>query len=99
MPSAPAQALDMDSFMSQELSPPKNAVPTKKLSDDEALCKFGQPSKERGDACIRAGLPTTLKKGGVDAYGNVDRGDFVRCKFIYESDPNVKFLVKKTVCQ
>lgn len=97
---APAQALDMDSFMSQELSAPKSAPSTAKLSDDEALCRFGQPSKERGDACVRAGISTSLKKGGVDAYGNVDRGDFVRCKLKYVDDPNIKgFLMKTTVCE
>lgn len=95
--SSPARALDMDSFMSQELS-----TSSKKMSDDEALCKFGQPSQERGNACVRAGLPTTSKQGGVDAYGNVDRGNYVRCKIVYVEDPNAPnkgFLKKTTVCE
>lgn len=53
------------------------------MSEDEALCRFGQPSLAKGDACVRAGLPTApLKKGGVDAFGQVDRYDsdeFVGC--------------------
>ncbi|CAB9516239.1 expressed unknown protein [Seminavis robusta] len=101
-PPTPTLALDMDAFMSQELSSNRgNDASLKEMSDDEALCKFGQPSKERGEACIRMGLPTTLKKGGVDAFGNVDRGTFVRCKIIYVEDPNSPnkgFLMKKTVC-
>ena len=97
--SKPAHALDMDSFVNQELATSSDAN-NKKLSDDEALCKFGQPSKDRGDACVRAGMSTTLKKGGVDAYGNVDRGNFVRCKIVYVDDPDIKgFLMKTTVCE
>ena len=74
------------------------------MTDDEALCRFGQPSKGRGDACVRAGLSTKLssKPGAVDAYGNVDRGDFVRCSFQYVEDPtspNPGFLKKVTICQ
>ena len=100
----PAQALDMDAFMSQELTPSSatSAATNKELNDDEALCKFGQPSKARGDACVRAGMSTKLKKGGVDAYGNVDRGDYVRCKIVYVEDPdspNKGFLKKTTVCK
>ena len=49
-----------------------NAADGKTMSDDEALCKFGSPSKKVGDACVRAGL-STKRKTGVDAYGNVDR--------------------------
>jgi len=52
---------------------PSNAnADGKTMSDDEALCKFGSPSKKVGDACVRAGL-STKRKTGVDAYGNVDR--------------------------
>lgn len=89
-----ALSLDMDAFMNQELSKEecdprisKKCTP-KKLTDDEALCKFGQPSKERGDACVRAGLPTKLSKNGVDAYGKVDRGDYTRCKQFYALENN-----------
>ena len=54
-------------------SSPSNAnADGKTMSDDEALCKFGSPSKKVGDACVRAGL-STKRKTGVDAYGNVDR--------------------------
>lgn len=100
-----ANALDMDYFMNQELAAPSSTASSaakSKMSDDEALCKFGQPSKGRGDACVRAGMSTKLKKGGVDAYGNVDRGDFVRCSFQYVEDPNSPnkgFLKKVSVCK
>lgn len=97
-----ANALDMDAFMNQELSKDdcdsrtsKKCV--QKLTDDEALCKYGQPSKERGDACARAGQSTKLSKSGVDAYGKVNRGDFTRCKQFYELDKNGEY-VKKTEC-
>ena len=67
--SSPCLALDMDSFMAKELTSAK--VPPK-MSDDEALCKFGAPSKGTGNACLRAGLPTK-RRTGVDAFGTVDR--------------------------
>lgn len=76
----PAIALDVDAFMNKELDTDNKKT---KLTDDEALCKFGSPSKETGNACVRAGLSTARAKGGVDAYGNVDRGDFVRCQTSY----------------
>jgi len=96
-----SSALDMDAFMNQELSkeecdPRTSKKCVQKLTDDEALCKFGQPSKERGDACVRAGQSTKLTKNGVDAYGKVDRGDFTRCKQFYDLE-NGKY-VKKTEC-
>ena len=70
-------ALDMDAFASSQLSAD---APKKDLSDDEALCKFGAPGKQRGEACQRAGIKTASSdKNKVDAFGNVDRGDFVRC--------------------
>jgi hypothetical protein len=83
----PVSALDMDAFANSMLT-----QPTSQMSSDEALCRFGQPSPEKGDACVRAGRPTKNPSGGVDAYGNVDRGDFVRCKFFYvvEDDKYVK---------
>ena len=74
---AVANALDMDAFASSQLAAD---APRKDLSDDEALCKFGAPGKQRGEACQRAGIKTgSDNKNKVDAFGNVDRGDFVRC--------------------
>mmetsp|Transcript_43912 Transcript_43912/g.133759 ORF Transcript_43912/g.133759 Transcript_43912/m.133759 type:complete len:151 (-) Transcript_43912:261-713(-) len=75
-----AAALDMEAFANRELASDSQ---TKKLSDDEALCKFGMPSRQTGDACVRAGMSTKRRDGGVDSYGNVDRGTFVRCKASY----------------
>jgi hypothetical protein len=50
------------------------------MSTDEAVCRFAQPSTLKGDACVRAGLPIlSNKKGGVDAYGNIDRYVCVLC--------------------
>jgi hypothetical protein len=53
-------ALDMDAFMNAELaSDLKNCDPKKdpkcvpKLTEDEALCKYGQGGKARGAACQR----------------------------------------------
>uniref|UniRef100_A0A7S1YUT1 Uncharacterized protein n=1 Tax=Trieres chinensis TaxID=1514140 RepID=A0A7S1YUT1_TRICV len=68
---------------SSSSSSPSSSSSSKSMSDDEALCKFGSPSPKTGDACVRAGLPTTRRMGGVDAYGNVDRGNFVRCTTTY----------------
>ena len=77
---SPALALDMDAFMNKQL---QQDTP-KELTDDEKACKFAAPGQEKGEACVRAGMPTTSKGGkGVDAYGNLDRGDFVKCKISY----------------
>jgi hypothetical protein len=98
---AAAVALDMDAFASKALESggkcdekmDKKCRPN--LSDDEALCRFGQPSKEIGEACVRAGMPTAAKKeGGVDAFGKMDRGDFVRCKTRWV-DNGVKYIKKR----
>lgn len=74
-------ALDMDAFMENELQKDK----PKQMSDDERMCKFGAPGKERGQACERAGMP--INAGGtttkVDAFGNIDRGNFVKCSTSY----------------
>jgi hypothetical protein len=100
---SPVWALDVEAFMKAELSKDdcdpsaKKCIPKAKLSEDQALCQFGQPSKERGDACVRAGMSTQLKRGGVDAYGKLDRGDYIRCKQFYELE-NGKY-VKKTECK
>jgi len=90
--SSPACALDMDSFADSALSTSKPS----NLSPDEALCRFGQPGPQTGDACKRANL-STKRKGAVDAYGNVDRGDYVKCQYYYEIE-NDQY-VKKTKCQ
>ena len=70
-----ANALDMDAFMNAELSnDSKNCDPKRdpkcvpKLSDDEALCKYGQSGKARGEACtkVKAGgkeLPSAAPQG------------------------------------
>jgi hypothetical protein len=94
-----AMALDMDAFINKELESTTcdekiNKKCQPKLSDDEALCRFGSPSKATGEACVRAGMPTA-KAGGVDAFGKLDRGDFVRCKTIYEDDGGPKFTRKR----
>ena len=99
----PVNALDIDSFMQKEIEnetcnekTDKKCKP--KLSDDEALCRFGQPSRETGEACIRSGISTS-RKGGVDAFGAVDRGTFTRCKAKYIDDGKSDKLVKTWVCQ
>ena len=70
-----ANALDMDAFMNAELANDlKNCDPKRdpkcvpKLSDDEALCKYGQSGKARGEACtkVKAGgkeLPSAAPQG------------------------------------
>jgi hypothetical protein len=98
---AAALALDIDAFVNKALDTggkcdekmDKKCRPN--LSDDEALCRFGQASKEVGEACVRAGMPTTAKQGGgVDAFGKIDRGDFVRCKTRWV-DNGVKYIKKR----
>mmetsp|Transcript_2413 Transcript_2413/g.4480 ORF Transcript_2413/g.4480 Transcript_2413/m.4480 type:complete len:163 (+) Transcript_2413:88-576(+) len=74
-----ALALDMDAFMEKEL---QKDTP-KEMSDDERMCKFAAPGKERGEACKRAGMSTTAAGTKVDAFGNIDRGEFVRCSTSY----------------
>ena len=92
-PTPSEAALDMDAFANSQLT-----TPSSQMSSDEALCKFGQPSPEKGNACVRAGLSTkSATPGGVDAFGNVDRGDFVRCQYYYEL-VNDKY-VKKSACK
>lgn len=94
--SSPSVALDVDSFMAKELD---NNKVEPKMSDDEALCKFGSPSKGTGNACLRAGL-STKRPTGVDAFGTVDRGNFVRCKPNYVEDPKNKgMLINVWDCQ
>jgi hypothetical protein len=98
--SSKSNALDMDAFMNRELALDTDGVAktTPKLSDDEALCTFGAPSKEVGEACVRAGM-STKRPTGVDAFGKVDRGDYVRCKAVWvDPGPNEK-LTKEWQCQ
>lgn len=91
---APASALDIDAFMSKELDVDKEKSV---LSDDVKTCKYAAPGKEKGDACVRAGMSTEGKNGGVDAYGRINRGDFVRCQTSY---PMVDGQYVKTItCQ
>jgi len=72
-------ALDIDAFASSQLA--TDSGKSKDMSDDEALCKYGAPGPDRGQACVRAGIPTgKASKSQVDAFGNIDRGDFVRCE-------------------
>lgn len=94
--SSPSVALDIDSFMARELD---NGKVTPKMSEDEALCRFGSPSKGTGNACLRAGL-STKRPTGVDAFGEVDRGSFVRCKPNYVEDPKNKgMLINEWDCR
>jgi len=106
VPFFPTRALDVDAFVNDQLAGEtcndrvdKKCKP--KLSDDEALCRFGFPSKEVGEACQRAGLSTKRAGStqGLDASGKSDRGDYVRCKQFYanEGGPGTPY-VKKTVC-
>lgn len=73
-------ALDMDAFMNKELEGDKTKS---EISDDVKTCKYAAPGKEKGDACVRAGISIAGKNGGVDAYGRINRGDYVRCKTSY----------------
>ena len=88
-------ALDMEKFINSELTRDKNNCDPKidkkcveKLSKDEAMCKYGQSGPARGEACVRAreSKSTVSIKSGLDPYGKVDRGDFVRCKAEYVLD-------------
>jgi len=97
----PAQAvLDIESFLANDKETTPYQYRTKSssssstgdgktMSDDEALCRFGSPSKKVGEACVRAGM-STKRPSGVDAFGTVDRGDFVKCKPNYVDDPDQK---------
>ena len=78
-----ANALDMDAFMNAELaSDAKNCDPKRdpkcipKLSEQEALCKYGQGGKARAEACkqmrsegkeIPAAAPQGKSMGGAYA--------------------------------
>eukprot|EP00527_Entomoneis_sp_CCMP2396_P007113 CAMPEP_0198142190 /NCGR_PEP_ID=MMETSP1443-20131203/5061_1 /TAXON_ID=186043 /ORGANISM="Entomoneis sp., Strain CCMP2396" /LENGTH=133 /DNA_ID=CAMNT_0043805151 /DNA_START=195 /DNA_END=596 /DNA_ORIENTATION=- len=90
----PAHALDMDAFAASSLSSSSSSPKT--MSEDEALCKYGSPSLLTGEACVRSGL-STKRVGSLNAFGKVDRGDFVRCKQFYGDDGNGGY-VKKTEC-
>ena len=94
--SQPSIALDMDAFMNNELAKDSKKEEVKPVNDDATTCRVGAPGKETGDACVRAGLPTT-RKTGVDAYGNLDRGDFIRCTTSYKIE-NDKYM-RIVTCQ
>mmetsp|Transcript_14415 Transcript_14415/g.23823 ORF Transcript_14415/g.23823 Transcript_14415/m.23823 type:complete len:144 (-) Transcript_14415:56-487(-) len=93
-----AGALDMDAFMNKELT--KSDTPAqdkyKQMSNDEGLCRYGAPSRNTGEACERAGI-SPKRANGLDAFGNIDRGDFVRCKTYY-LDKGDRY-EKKVVCE
>jgi hypothetical protein len=100
-----ANGLDIDSFVQNELKADDNCNDrtSKKckpnLTEYEALCRFGQPSTRTGEACLRAGM-STQRPSGVDAFGTVDRGNFVKCKPNYVEDPkNPGFLVNVWNCE
>ena len=88
----------MEAFEKSQLgSSDQQQLSTKKdLSADEGLCRYGAPGKDTGEACVRAGI-STKRTGTLDAFGNVDRGDFVRCKTFYE-DTGARY-EKKVVCE
>lgn len=98
-----ANALDMDAFIQNELSNERcdDRVSKKcqpKLTDDEALCRFGQPSLATGEACVRAKM-SPKRSTGVDAFGKVDRGEYLRCKAKYVDDATTNKLVKQWECK
>lgn len=88
-----AFALDMDAFVDNAI---QQDTSKQAMTDDERTCKYAAPGRAKGDACERAGMSTTKggKKKGVDAYGNTDRGDFIRCTTTY---PNINGKYVKTV--
>mmetsp|Transcript_16134 Transcript_16134/g.39492 ORF Transcript_16134/g.39492 Transcript_16134/m.39492 type:complete len:159 (-) Transcript_16134:45-521(-) len=92
-----ANALDIDGFMNSELQK-DSAKSDQGMSADEALCRFGQASPETGNACLRAGMTTERKGKPVDAFGKIDRGDYVRCKSFWVDGPSGK-LEKQWKCQ
>ncbi|CAJ1923524.1 unnamed protein product [Cylindrotheca closterium] len=89
-------ALDMDGFMNSELQ--KDSKPDQGMSADEALCRFGSPSPETGKACVRAGMSPERKGKPVDAFGKIDRGEYVRCKSFWVEGASGK-LEKQWNCQ
>lgn len=99
-PISTVNALDVDGFIERELTNDSKER-KRNLKADEALCKYGQPGKDRGDACVRAGIPIKdvygKKNGTVNAYGEVDRGSYVRCQQFYELEE--EGYVKKTYCE
>ena len=74
-----AQALDMDAFANSELASDKAKCNEKldpkcvpKLTEDEALCKYGQSGEKRGEACRRvkaAGGALNTQKAGKSPGG------------------------------
>lgn len=102
-----SHALDMDAFIAKELSLSNDSSTCddrvdkkcqRKMTDDEALCRFGQPSQATGEACLRANM-STKRSSSVDAFGKVDRGDYLRCKAKYVDDGKSNKLVKQWDCK
>lgn len=83
----------MDAFMSNELS---KSDTKRDMTADEGLCKYGEPAKKTGEACVRAGM-STKRTDTLDAFGQVDRGDFIRCKTYYD-DMGDRYQ-KRVVCE
>ena len=92
---APALALDFDAFESSAITPPPSS--TRKLTDDEALCIYGAPGKQMGEACARSGATPKLPKS-VSPSGKADRGDYLACKYEYPKDKDGEY-VKTRVCK
>eukprot|EP00579_Thalassiosira_antarctica_P016561 CAMPEP_0201942486 /NCGR_PEP_ID=MMETSP0903-20130614/49119_1 /ASSEMBLY_ACC=CAM_ASM_000552 /TAXON_ID=420261 /ORGANISM="Thalassiosira antarctica, Strain CCMP982" /LENGTH=178 /DNA_ID=CAMNT_0048484887 /DNA_START=53 /DNA_END=586 /DNA_ORIENTATION=+ len=91
----PALALDFDAFEARETSK-DSGKSNPKLNDDEALCKFGSPGKSMGEACERAKMKPKLP-ANVDAFGKIDRGDYLKCVYEYPVINNQ--YVKTRVCK
>jgi hypothetical protein len=92
--SLPVFALDMDAFMNSELQESNTKKPT--LTADQGLCQYGAPSRETGEACVRANM-STKRTNSLDAFGTVDRGDFIRCHTYYD-DKGDRY-EKRVVCE
>ena len=96
LPSSPAwAALDMDAFMNTELQE-SNTKGKPTLTHDQSLCQYGAPSTETGQACVRANM-STKRTNSLDAFGTVDRGDYVRCRTYYD-DKGDRY-EKRVVCE
>jgi hypothetical protein len=83
IPSSPGwAALDIDAFMNTELQE-SNTKGKPTLTHDQSLCQYGAPSRETAEACVRANM-STKRTNSLDAFGTVDRGDYVRCRTYYD---------------
>lgn len=96
MSASPAlAALDMDAFVNAELQE-SNTKGKPTLTHDQGLCQYGAPSRETGEACVRANM-STKRTNSLDAFGTVDRGDYVRCRTYYD-DKGDRY-EKRVVCE